>query len=1233
MLQASWRAATSALVVAIVFSVGTLCWAYDPPVDQVGPLTVRIDGPNVITETGKPVDYQLRIQNAGDTRVSGALRLGVIDRWGIADGRDEAEFTVDGKGQTMHPFVVVPGKPSYHAHYPIHAHVRFEHAGREHHAHPIHIVETRPSDERSLSEPIVPWRALRIRENTALSLVEAHAHRTLTQVFGEETEASVVGRHRTHPVHAGNSSVQSIDVAGVKRDTLVMHPPWKDGNAGTIAKEFPLRLPATKPIRLAFTNSITSTGHGDGVTFRVRVAPGNQQKVEWGEVVHERHLKRATWAPADVDLSRFAGQEVRLQLESHPGPQKNTGWDLSYWANPVLICGRLPPPHSAPLEVGRIRCGDDIFAVRISPGRRGLLDAIVGMHGTRDSIRFDAFVVKTMGCRVDHHASSTTMLAVEQVELPNGKRFIHKMKHPPHGEFEIVADAVIDRDALRFRFQLRNGPASEPWFAPRLEDLAIGRWSKRIERVFAGHGNVLVRPRSFELPFDGHRLSTSFVGLEFESGMSLLLSSDLPPHRLAIAPDAKRASLHTSDNATLSLIPADSVWQAARKYRDTNGLKSAAGVERLAGRFVFDLWGGRYQESHQELTRAFKYGLTNSAVVWHNWQRWGYDYRLPDILPPNPHWGTSEQLHAMIADCKRRDVLFALHDNYIDMYPDAEGFSYETNIAFGSTGQPIKAWLNKHREARSYRYRCDRIEPFLRRNVDRVNAELSPNAYFIDVWSSIRPYDYFTENGQYYSREYSRDTWARHFNWIRDLQGGDAPQISESGHDQLIGSLDGAQTNHLRVGPPLPCRHSWATWNIECEDAERIPWFDAAHHDRFVLHGAGYPGRYQAGLDAKMHGIYSDDYIGTEVLTGHPAMAPEPFSRNVVRKYWLLDPLMRSLKLKRIEDVRFERGDIHRQHVRWSNGDVWVNRSDADWHVEERILPPFGFFARVESGTGRVTASIERREGVIVETAVSPEHLYVNGRRIADGPWPIAPTARLVSKPGDEPLKMAVRWKVDRPIPADHRPFIHFVNEEGGILFQGACSWRELLDGGTGTIETSVVVPIPEDLDVASRNGKCRMCAGIYAPKTGRRLEIKGVHDGQQRVILGDLFLAKDDKSHVRFEPQPNVDDPFIARRNVNARPISFGAVTTAGGYRLSRDGNQLTILPLPRQIADDGQDVLTINWSELPWQLPTPTHIESIMADGSLGKKEAVSFDAGAVSVRSDGKAFAYRLTRSVAE
>ena len=126
----------------------------------------------------------------------------------------------------------------------------------------------------------------------------------------------------------------------------------------------------------------------------------------------------------------------------------------------------------------------------------------------------------------------------------------------------------------------------------------------------------------------------------------------------------------------------------------------------------------------------------------------------------------------------------------------------------------------------------------------------------------------------------------------------------------------------------------WCVWDIRCDDAERTPWFDAAHHDRFILHGAGYPGRYEGGLDPRLHGIYSDDYMATEVLTGHPAMVSRPFGRDVVRKYWLPQDVMRALALRTIEGVEFVDGDLHRQHVQWSGGaEVWVNRGEPDWAV------------------------------------------------------------------------------------------------------------------------------------------------------------------------------------------------------------------------------------------------------------------------------------------------------------
>lgn len=101
----------------------------------------------------------------------------------------------------------------------------------------------------------------------------------------------------------------------------------------------------------------------------------------------------------------------------------------------------------------------------------------------------------------------------------------------------------------------------------------------------------------------------------------------------------------------------------------------------MVGRFSIDLWRGRYADAAKALAQTFRYGLTDTVVIWHRWQRWGYDYRLPDIYPPSPEWGTAQEFLDLVAICKKNGVMFAPHDNYIDIYPDAEGFSYD-NMAF-----------------------------------------------------------------------------------------------------------------------------------------------------------------------------------------------------------------------------------------------------------------------------------------------------------------------------------------------------------------------------------------------------------------------------------------------------------------------------------------------------------------------------------------------------------------------
>jgi hypothetical protein len=616
-----------------------------------------------------------------------------------------------------------------------------------------------------------------------------------------------------------------------KDNAIIMHvgprPPGMGERVTAITVEYPLVLPETKPIRFRF-DSVDASDSGTHINVN-------------GEALR------------DYTLDRFAGQTIRFQLEA----------SRSYsWFNPAIIAGT--PVPAAPLPPR------DLGSFRISPGARGLLDAKIDFG----KVSFQGFRVRIMG-------DQCQFMEAREEPATGHYRVRHHFQSWA-GDFDLIGDLWAENGTLRASFKLENPPKVPAWMHADIEQIAAGPWSETADRIYAGEGNVIQAPKAFTLGFDGHRLATSYVGFDFANGVAMVQAVDAIPDRLAVDPAQHLYTLETPHSQTLTFIPAANLWAGVRTWRAMSGARAGGGVSKLAGRFVFDLWHGKYGTSAQELEQAFKYGLTDAVVVWHNWQRWGYDYRLPDLYPPNLQNGTEAEFKTLVETCRKAGVLFAPHDNYIDFYPDSDGFSY-SNIVFTPAGAPQKAWFNFGRLAQAYRARPDKLRPLVERNLRLIRDGFAPTAYFIDVWSSAPPYDYWTDDGRFTSHEVTREVWGKTFAWIRDYLGG-APQISEAGHDQLIGYLDGSQAQLLRVDT-TPGRQF--VWNIPCGDAERTPWLDAAYHDKFIQHGAGYPGRYAGGLDEREHGIYSDDYISTEVLAGHPAMVASAFNRDVVRKYWL----------------------------------------------------------------------------------------------------------------------------------------------------------------------------------------------------------------------------------------------------------------------------------------------------------------------------------------------------------
>ena len=237
---------------------------------------------------------------------------------------------------------------------------------------------------------------------------------------------------------------------------------------------------------------------------------------------------------------------------------------------------------------------------------------------------------------------------------------------------------------------------------------------------------------------------------------------------------------------------------------------------------------------------------------------------------------------------------------------------------------------------------------------------------------------------------------------------------------------------------------------------------------------------------------------------------------------------------------------------------------------------------------------------------------------------PISLSVEKLEYQANRNFTLTLGWNAKVAIPAGWTPFLHFCDPAGEIVFQGMHNPGTFDKDTRGTISASARVVVPDELEPGQ---SFELYFGIYNRSSGRRLTLIGPDVGDGRIRLGKVKLNGDGDSltGVTWQPHQAQADPLLARCNPDGRPVDFGLATTEAGCRFTRNGDSLVVTPLPGDRAEEF--TVRLRWSDLPWQLPQPTHVEAIADNGNLQDTLPIVRDGQLTLLQCQAGTFAYRL------
>jgi hypothetical protein len=293
-----------------------------------------------------------------------------------------------------------------------------------------------------------------------------------------------------------------------------------------------------------------------------------------------------------------------------------------------------------------------------------------------------------------------------------------------------------------------------------------------------------------------------------------------------------------------------------------------------ADHLVFDLWSSPFASSVNYVERLINAGLEKIWVINHVWQNGGYDNKLPDVLPANSDYGGDSGLQLLSDTAADAGYLFALHENYIDFYPNAPSWN-EWDISLNSDGSLKTAWLNTGTGVQSFQMKPSMAASYLEMFSPDIHEQYATTASFLDVHSAISPsgvIDYDEAVPSWGSFREALHLYQALPGKLRQFHEG--PVSGEgNNHFLCIGYFDDIEAQINTGGYGNRSQGQWLPLLVD---------FDLYKmHDLCAVHGVGYYERFfcaESGEPAyKPFSLdFTKEYIATELAYGHGGFIPSP---------------------------------------------------------------------------------------------------------------------------------------------------------------------------------------------------------------------------------------------------------------------------------------------------------------------------------------------------------------------